>query len=292
MPGELFAILRNGDTRRIPLRQNVQEIVSDALEESAGRLLREDLEIIPLSNAIYSPDIGQEAWAIKPFVLPRQLEDALRETRTLPELSARDIESLAVRAIGIRFQERSNGPWLALQAVDRRQVIRPGGLSIILDGTVFRRLEEPGLQLGADVHAVYRDGGLLFDQIFWVKRVVDIAEHYRQATDRDVQEFAARDDVYLEDEDAFRASADEWVRRRIALIADSNVLASCAPREIRDKARDHQLEVRLVNRNGREVIAFPSDKRGLKDLLRFLGEDIFKGPLTNTPFVSNSKRRR
>lgn len=291
MLAEFFAVLRTGEVRRIPMRQDIQQRLSDQFEEAAQRLLAEHTELIPLSNAIYAPEYGQEAWLIDPFHPPAGITAALTNVRQLPDLTAAEVTSLSVRAVGARFHTPQS-TWLAMQAIDRRKVIKPEGWSIILDGNVFRQLEEPGLQLGDDVHAVARGQQLIFDQLHWVKRVVDIADYYREATDADVEAFAEREDVALEDAEAFKRSADEWVRKRVALIADSEVLAQCTPRTIRERAAAYGIPVQVVRRGGSEKVLFPSAKRELKELLKFLGEDIYTGPLTDTQYVSTSKRKR
>lgn len=250
MAAEFFAVLRNDEVRRLPLRRDIQRRLSDQFEAAAQRLANDDLELIPLSNAIYTPEYGHEAWLLEPSHPSLPFAAALDAVRPLPDLTGREVTEFEVRAVGARFQATREQPWLALQAIDRRQVINPEGWSIILDGNVFRRLEEPGLQLGLDVHAIMRRDQLIFDQLHWAKRVVDIAAYYREATDADVAAFTQRDDVALEDEDAFRRSADEWVRKRVALIADAGILGQCGPRVIRERAAAYGIAVQTVRQGG------------------------------------------
>lgn len=250
------------------------------------------MEVAPLSNEIFDPEPGEEAWVIEEFAPSQQLLDAMRDPRTLPDLSRTELADLQVRAVGGRFRQRGSIPYVALQAIDRSKVIKPQGLSIVLDGGVFRHLEEPGLQIGNNVDAVITEGRLVFDKLARVRRIVDIGAYYREATEADVTRFLERDELLAEDADSFRSHADQWVRRRVALIMDTGILETCSARMIRDVAQKHNLSMSVVRRGGRERIVIPTGKRPLKEVLRFLSEDIYKGPLTATDYVTNSKRRR
>lgn len=292
MLGEFFAVLSDDDTRRIPLRRDLQAQLSSQFEAGAHTLIGPDTEIIPLSRAIYTPDEG-EAWGVQPFDIPHGLRDAIDNPNGLPDLSEGDISDKTVKAVGARFGDGRRVPhWLALQAMERRRVLSNAGLSIVLDGRIFRRLEEPGLQLSTAVHAVISGDSLVFNRLHWVRRIVSIAQYYREATEEDLDAFVRSDAVALQDEAAFRTNADEWVRRRVALLVDGELFTQCGPRVIKEKAAEYGIPVRTVREGGRERVEVPSSRKEMKNLLKFLSEDIYKGPLTETQYVSTSKRQR
>lgn len=292
MPTEFVAILDSGECRRLPLRQAIQHALSETFEQAAARLLNEDLERVRFGQVAYTPERGEEVWIIDPYEMPPSTAEALNNPRVLPPLSRAEVSDLRVKGVAACINQRNAAPWMALQALDRRQIIRARGLSIILDGDVFRQIEEPGLQLSDQVHVVLKNGVALFDQDRIARRLIDVSQYYREATDDDVDAFVASTAFVFESEDGFRQQADEWVRKRIALISDTGVLERCTPRQIREKAATYGIDVRIERANRREQVVLPAQKRAMKELLKFLGEDIFSGPLTDIQYVSNSKRRR
>ena len=116
-------------------------------------------------------------------------------------------------------------------------------------------------------------------------------DYYREATDADVDEFLASDHVLVDDHDSFRELADSWTRKRLALVMEKKVIQQVGVRRICDRAREFGVDVQSRRVDGRAKIVMPAEKRGLKELLRILDEDYYRGVLTRTRYVANSKTR-
>lgn len=84
--------------------------------------------------------------------------------------------------------------------------------------------------------------------------------------------------------------SDSWVRRKISLIQQSGILQSVPINDMKAVALEFNIPLVTLASNGTEVIVVPDNKPDLKKLLRFLDEDYYKSPLSNTSFVTNSKR--
>ena len=92
------------------------------------------------------------------------------------------------------------------------------------------------------------------------------------------------------DQNALIDASDNWVRRKLWLIKQTGILEKVPPSDIRRIAGEFGIQVTFETTETAERLVMPSDKKALKTLLRFLDEDYYKSPLSNTNFISNSKR--
>lgn len=144
--------------------------------------------------------------------------------------------------------------------------------------------------LDTKLSAVYREERLYFHSFFVARRVLDLSSYYKEATDADLKLFAKEETVALESPTTLTDNADDWVRRRVALIRDSKVMKNVAPKKIVTEAKRYGLKIRTKKADGKDQLLFPDDKRELKALLRFLDENYYTSGLTGDRFVANSKR--
>jgi hypothetical protein len=81
------------------------------------------------------------------------------------------------------------------------------------------------------------------------------------------------------------------VRRKVAILSKSEVMAQLSPKKARSVAETFGLAIAVKRIDGKDRIILPVDRRALKDLLRFLDEDYYKSALSDTRYVSHSKRK-
>jgi hypothetical protein len=86
---------------------------------------------------------------------------------------------------------------------------------------------------------------------------------------------------------AFEAAASSTVRRKIALILQSGILDKHPVTTIVATASTFKVTIQTTP-DGKMVL--PESPSELRKLLRFLDEDYYESPLTQTQYVSNSKR--
>ena len=89
-----------------------------------------------------------------------------------------------------------------------------------------------------------------------------------------------------EDPDQSVASANEWFRKRIALLKDSGLLNQFSATDIQSRSTGYDVSVDIVDNK----IVFPSNKAAAKRLLQFLNEELYRGAITETLYGTNSKR--
>ena len=120
--------------------------------------------------------------------------------------------------------------------------------------------------------------------------IFDMTSYYQEATDNDIKQFSALKQVHVDNVDELMAASDSWVRRKVWLVMQSNILGKVPPNDIKAIAAEFSIPVEYVSHEGEEKIKLPADKKSLKTLLRFLDEDYYKSPLSKTNFLTNSKR--
>ena len=118
----------------------------------------------------------------------------------------------------------------------------------------------------------------------------DLSEYYKVATDDDVIEFAELDVIKSQNSKQLIEMSDSWVRRKISLIHQSGILQNVPINDMKVVATEFNIPFSTEMNGSAEVIKLPDNKSDLKKLLRFLDEDYYKSPLSNTAFVTNSKR--
>ena len=114
-----------------------------------------------------------------------------------------------------------------------------------------------------------------------------MSEYYRSATDQEVQAFTTSDKLSFEDTETFKNTANTWIRRKIAMINDSDVLGNYKASEIKKLAKDAGITIVVENKK----VVIPNDKEQIKVILGFLDEEAYKGPFSQNTFLANSKRR-
>lgn len=283
-----FALVRTAanPVRRIKLARDVQQTLSELFVQAASQMLHEDIEHVPFQGS-YRPD-ESEILVINDFKVPTEIWSALKEPTSCDDLDLGSRELPNIRAIFTG--ETGEKPWVALQAFQRNQFLTRRGISIVLSGDTFRRLEAPGLSIGEDVDAHFQDNKLFFQSFYAARRVLDLNEYYREATDRDVESFASLPSVSFSHPASLQRNADSWVRRKIALIQDRGILSEHTPIAIHKAAADYGLSVEVQGEGDQAVLVFPDSKKSLKSLLKFLDEDYYSGPVTGAKYLSNSKR--
>jgi uncharacterized Fe-S cluster-containing radical SAM superfamily enzyme len=81
--------------------------------------------------------------------------------------------------------------------------------------------------------------------------------------------------------------ANTVIRRKIAMINDSQVLDQYSASEIKKKARAIGVDVEIKDKK----VVIPNDKEKIKVILGFLDEEAYKGPFSQNTYLANSKRK-
>ena len=170
------------------------------------------------------------------------------------------------------------------------QVISTNGLSIFHAANVYKKIEGIGLTVDSKLSAILREGSLKFHSFHLLRQIFDVSEYYKEATDCDIDQFASMSCVMVADSSKLIAISDTWVRRKLWLISQSQILEKVPVADIKTVAAEFHIELNTEIDDGAEKLVIPEEKKQLKTILRFLDEDYYKSPLLANYYLANSKR--
>lgn len=291
---QFYAIVEDDDgdrrLKRIRMEQGVKEGVSAMFESQAPALLGEDVERLDYDPG-YSPD-DHEVFALANFELPRHLVEATGAPDAPDGIGERDIEDGLIKAlVAVEFPWDDSTSRILFQSFDARQTITKSRRYLVLSTENFTRLEKPGIAIGSKLTAAFVGGTLLFQSQHLTRRFLEVDEAFEIATDDEIRSLLKHPTFATEDLDIVLATADHWTRRKITSIQRRRTLDRVEVSEIIEVARDFEVEVEVITKNGNDQIGVPSDKKQLKRLVRLLDEDLYVSPLTGDRFQANSKRK-
>lgn len=284
---QLAAIVKQGSqTRllRIPMHQALQDELATSWDAQYEAFV-DDIDEIEF-NAGYQPE-AHERFILPDFELPEWL--ATENSQSIADLDAiTNDDALLDTTKGIAAFAREDGVEIILfQNFSRSHIIRPGRF-LFLQNNTYESTQRPGLTLDNKLSAVYRPGDqtLLFHNFRTVNTFLPLADFYKEASEQEIRDVLDHDLLAPEDEDALAVNANQWFRKRFAMLGDSGILDNYTAEQIRDHSAGYEVDITV--QDGK--ITFPADKREAKRLLQFLNEEIFRGAITETLYETNSKR--
>jgi hypothetical protein len=282
----LFALTSVPGARvvRFPLTAELQTEIEAVFREQLRAFETGIVQTIPFDGR-YVPDEG-ELLVIEDFVDVDGLSDAVANPLTIDAFdpALHSLDSVKALFTSVDGTER---PRVLIQFFERRRLIANRGVAIFFSDDTFRRMSDAGLTLDTRLLGVLDGGSLKFQSFHFLRRVFDLSEHFREATNDEVMAFTAHERLAVDDVAAFLNSAGPLVRKKIALIRQSGVLDNFTTEQIAAAAQAFGL---VVQRTDENKIKLPANKTELRRLLRFLDEDYYESALSQTRYVSNSKR--
>ena len=282
----LFALTSVPGARivRFPLTADLQTEVETVFAEQLQAFEADIVETIPFDGR-YKPDQG-ELLVIEDFVDVDGLQDAVANPLNYepfdPALHTFD----AVKAL-FTGATADGATRVLVQCFERRRLIANRGLAMFFSGDTFRKMSDAGLTLDTRLLAVLEGTALKFQSFHFLRRVFDVSEHYKEATSEEVSAFATHAKLSVENVDTFAGSAGQLVRKKIGLILQSGVLDNFTTEQLVASAQSFNVAI-ATGPDGRIVL--PTNKTELRRLLRFLDEDYYESALSQTRYISNSKR--
>lgn len=282
----LFALTSTPGARivRFPLTADLQAEVEAVFAGQLQAFEADIAEIIPFDGR-YAPDQG-ELLVIEDFVDVDGLQDAVANPLNYepfdPALHSFDSVKALFTGVAANGSNR-----VLVQCFERRRLIANHRLAMFFSGDTFRRMSDAGLTLDTRLLAVLDGTALKFQSFHFLRRVFDVSEHYKDATKEEVGAFATHAKLSVENVANFADSAGQLVRKKIGLILQSGVLDNFTTEQLVASAQSFNLAI-ATGADGRIVL--PTNKTELRRLLRFLDEDYYESALSQTRYVSNSKR--
>ena len=178
-----------------------------------------------------------------------------------------------------------------VQKFSARQALYLNQLPIIkmLIGNTFVKSTDDIFTIDNKLVAIVEGNKTKFKSFHNARMVFDLANYYKEATDDDLTEVSQHASIEIADLSGFIAQADSQVRKMVHSIKGSDILDTYTVNDISTAAANFP-NLPIVVNNGK--ITLLSDKKQLKEVLHFLLEDIYKGPLSGSDYLTNSKRVR
>jgi len=286
----LFALTDDPANRRLrfSLSQEVQTDLTAYLQEQEHNFTVQGQDEIPFDGK-YKPDPG-EVLAISGFDDIDGLADAIANPLSIPEVSPTPEAFGTIKALFTGHVDQNGITTVLIQHFDKKRVISTNGLSIFHAVNVYKKIEGIGLTVDSKLTAILQDCSLKFHSFHLLRQIFDVSEYYKEATDGDIHQFASMACVAVRDSANMIAISDSWVRRKLWLISQSQILEKVPVSDIKAVAAEFHIELKTEMKDGTEKLIIPEEKKQLKTILRFLDEDYYKSPLLANYYLANSKR--
>jgi hypothetical protein len=290
----LVARLRNEVNecyRVMPLVPSIVDDVRDVMTAKIDLLLKDDLDVVDFDPG-YILEEGQ-VFRLVDHQIADHVYNAFRNTAVLDRLEGNEIQAQGVSGVFGQWEIEDRLVTVGQSLSSAHALQRASGLSLLWhDSNNYIRLTGQGVTLRRATDIALVGSEIRFTTYQAAARLLNLAEHFESATNEVLEQFAELESLEVEDLALFVKNSDTWVRRKVALIIRRQVLARASMQSIQEAARRERIEVNFRTVNGITRIVLPNDKQRLKNLLRFLDEDLFYGALTGDQFITSSKRQR
>jgi len=278
---------KNGQIQlyQIPLHQALQVTLAESWQLQYEFFVK-DVQEIPF-DAGYNPE-DHECFKLVAYELPAWLQDETSQTvATLDSISQHEDIIDSIKGIAAFARNEQGEELILFQNFSRSHVIRPGQF-LFLQNDTYETANRPGLTLDGKLSAVYLklEQKLLFHNFRTTNTFLPLADFYKDASENEIREVLNHDLLAAEDAEALSVDANQWFRKRFALLKDSKILDNYTAKQIKSHSKGYEIEIQIKNNK----IVFPADKPAAKRLLQFLNEELFRGPITETLYETNSKR--
>lgn len=132
---------------------------------------------------------------------------------------------------------------VVFQRFCKEQYISTSWVNLFFTNEIFRREKSLAISISSSVDCYYTEGELQFSSFYFARQTFDLNEYCRFATDQEVHAFITSDKLSFEDTENFKNAANTWIRRKIAMINDSDVLVNYRLQRLRNYLK--KLEYRL-----------------------------------------------
>lgn len=281
----LFALTSISGARilRFPLSASLQKELPVEFAKQREAFLSNVVDTIPFDGR-YRPEEG-ELLVIKGFVDVDGLDGAIKNPLSVETFEPKVHSLDAVKAI---FTGLGDGTkQILIQFFERRRLLSSSFMPIFYSRNTFEKMDGSGLMLDNKLLAVIDGDELKFQSFHFLRQVFELDDYFKEATNAEVDQFASHSKLSISDMVAFKKDVSAVVRRKIGYVLQSGVLDKHSVEQIIATAQMFKVDIQQTD-DGKIVI--PGSPRELRRMLRFLDEDYYQSPLSQTHYISNSKR--
>lgn len=277
----IFAILKSeNQIKLINISGNIQNDLTP-LKNNAEEFLRKEKILF---DGQYKPEDDQ-ILEIENFSLPFEID--FDNPLNLEKIEIDDIDLMK----GLIINDKKI---IGFQSFDKRKIIEPSRLNIIFKGNTFSKLEERGITIDDKLDAVFskQNKSLLFYSFHNASKIFDLSEYYREATDQEINSFFTTQ-IFSDIPKNLDEKIDTRIKKKIFLIKKNKIIEKLIDSHIFKEVAKYSKTFGLENYfdSTSKKIKIPDDKKEFKKILSFLNEDLYKSPISEIIYETNSKRK-
>ena len=242
---------------------------------------RSRIESIYDSNWITDP--GETAVAPVPPTATVFADILYSSETSIPPFHAEQIAD--VRGLAMKSADVDS---IRIQSFSKAQVLHEKGvMSLFLQRGTYTKLDGPGFRLADKLTCIVEQGLVKFGSLHTLSRIIDTSSIFSEATDPEVEAFVEQHvDLFSLNLGNFMENTSRNARKYITSLAASGSLQGHTAATLRHEAQQTDLSINI--KNGR--IVMPEHSGEITELLRFLNDGRYVGPVSGRPFVTNSRR--
>jgi len=202
----------------------------------------------------------------------------------LPSIDIANFDSENIRALFVGVGNDGAKRLLVQRFTARQRLNRR--LAVFLRQNNFQRLTDPAFTIGTNLTCIIENGKIKFNSYSNLRMIFDLTNLYEEATDEDIDNFAAHASLNMADLNAFKGQASQTIRKLIHKIGSEGILDQHSVADIQSKAQEAGLALTIANGQ----IQVPQNQTLARQFLRFLDDSLYEAPLSGQRYVSNSKR--
>ena len=250
-------------------------------------------------DVAYSPGPGEHI-KICPYNLPPWLVNKNSENaRNIHPIDRKENIANSITGIVAFTRYNKDRELMLFQNFTKGHIIQPGGYvffgpDAFSDPNLYKTADSRLLRFDNKLSAVYlpEERKLLFDSYRNVNTFLPISDYYDEASEKDIHNILDHELFECDDKNAVVNNATQFMRRRFAILKDSEILdilsaEKLSAEKVKEQADKHNISIQV---NDGKII-FPTENDQAKILLQFLNQEIFQGSLTNEIFETNSKKK-
>ncbi|WP_061012073.1 Kiwa anti-phage protein KwaB-like domain-containing protein [Photobacterium leiognathi] len=287
-----FALIKDetgkSDVKRIRVKGALQTSLVDLFDKQLV-CFNDGVDTEIVFNGDWKPD-SNELLVLNDVEEAKIMVDAINaNASSFHDLQLSKFSSEPIKAIFTGFKENEEVTVL-VQKFSSRQALSLSQIPIIKmqKGNIFVHATEDIFTLDNKLVAIIIGNKTKFKSFHNARMVFNLTNYYQEATDADLKAICRHPSLEVEDDDSFIENADSQVRKMVHTISSTSLLDNYSVIDIQSAAESFPNVPVKVNQG---KLVLPTDKRELKEVLHFLLEDIYKGPLSGSNYLTNSKRK-
>jgi hypothetical protein len=237
----------------------------------------------------YKLDKG-EIFCIEKLRLDDEIENILKNPTSCTLFTSISTDESIKAIFATQYDNQNKSINILFQAFTPSRIIDRSTWVIFQSKNTFNKFSKLGMIFAKKLDAIYdcQQKSLYFYSYSNVRQFLNLDKYFHEATDEEIKKIFKenQNEIYVPNVDLLLPLCDSVARKKFTQIGSSGILKNVKLPKITREAKKLKITIDTANNK----LNFPNDKKQLKELLQFLAEDIYIGPLSDKRFVSNSKK--